>query len=67
MGYNPWVHKESDMTERLTLSLFSLKRRLGRLINFDQHQIFPSKHPEWHGNFQILQSQSWSLAGLLVP
>ena len=24
MGYSPWCHKESDMTERLTLALFSL-------------------------------------------
>ena len=22
MGYSPWGHKESDVTERLTLSLF---------------------------------------------
>ena len=24
VGYSPWCHKESDMTERLTLALFSL-------------------------------------------
>ena len=23
VGYSPWSHKESDMTERITLSLFT--------------------------------------------
>ena len=27
MGYSPWGHKESDMTERLTLSLVALNNR----------------------------------------
>jgi len=27
MGYSPWSHKESDMTERLTLSLLYFESR----------------------------------------
>ena len=29
MGYSPWGRKESDTTEQLTLSLFSLNLLLG--------------------------------------
>ena len=28
-GYSPWGHKESDMTERLTLSLLCCQNMLG--------------------------------------
>ena len=31
VGYNPWGHKESDMTEQLTLSLFFFRS----LVNFE--------------------------------
>ena len=27
MGYSPWSRKESDMTERVTLSLFHCKKK----------------------------------------
>ena len=36
MGYSPWGHKELDMTEQLTLSLFSLL--------LASHQCFPLVH-----------------------
>ena len=29
-GYSPWGHKESDMTEQLTLSLFTLNHWTAR-------------------------------------
>ena len=29
-GYSPWGHKESDMTERITLSLFTFSKRKGK-------------------------------------
>ena len=43
MGYSPWSHKELDMTERLTFSLFSNSKKVknglfGLLLDF-QHQI----------------------------
>ena len=27
-SYSPWSHKESDMTEQLTLSLFTFKKKI---------------------------------------
>ena len=33
-GYSPWSHKESDMTEQLTLSAQTWDVPFGRLVNF---------------------------------
>ena len=33
-GYNPWVHKESDMTEQLTFSLFTFTISLVHVLMF---------------------------------
>ena len=32
MDYSPWGHKESDMTERLSLSLFKTKNETNMLL-----------------------------------
>ena len=32
MGYSPWGHTESDMTERLTLSFFTAERNVDSAI-----------------------------------
>ena len=33
-GYNPWDHKESDMTEQLTFSLFTFTISLVHVLMF---------------------------------
>ena len=47
MGYNPWGHKESDTTERLTLSLrfFLQVIKLHRAIA--GHSKMERAHPKW--------------------
>ena len=39
MGYNPWGHRVSDMTERLTLSLFTQSPPLGEMKLRDDQSI----------------------------
>ena len=40
-GYNPWGHKESDMTKQLTLSLFtSLYNLTIVIIHILLHEVF---------------------------
>ena len=33
MGYSPWSHKESDPTEQLTLSLFTMTYLLNKYLS----------------------------------
>ena len=48
MGYSPWGHKELDMTERLTLSLF---KEIFILINCKKDSDHPF-HKSYRKNFQ---------------
>ena len=45
MGYSPWGLKESDMTERLSLSVMEIKRRLllGRKVMTKLDSILKSR------------------------
>ena len=67
MGYRPWCHKESDMTERLKLSLFCFFNNGMGITVVLQHiaALWAKDKLSVHSFIKLMTNTQCSLNGLL--